>query len=457
MAADPIEHMIIKFRDALAETERLRPQKLRPYQESLLVPLILHAQRNVPFYKDRLAPICKGSNIDLSFWNQVPILSRTEVQRQSQALAAQSVPPEVGPVSAGETSGSSGRPIHFLTNELAKVATMCTTDRTFRWWNFDGSKSMATLVARSRDDARPPNGKTEVGWRIGEKGLHHLLDLSADADMQIEWLRARRPQYLTAHSFVLREVADRARVKGADLHFERINSIGTVLSDEIRDACLQVFGTRPIDQYGAEETGLLASECPGCGHYHINAETALVEILTQEGTASSPGAVGRVVVTPFYNYAMPLIRYEIGDFARAGPERLKCLVKLPALSRIMGRYRNAFTLRTGAVIYPYVPVSRLRQFLSFEQIQIVQTSYTAIEVRYVPSDRTSNPDAEGLETCVRGYLDPSFNVRAVAVEAIAGSPSGKFEDYLSLVPRQQTNLEGAGTTPGVSIDREPKY
>jgi phenylacetate-CoA ligase len=434
--AGSIEGLVIRFRDVLAETEVLRPQKLRAYQETLLGPLILHAQRNVPFYKDRLAPLCNGTRIDLTSWSRVPILSRTDVQSQSQALTALTVPPEVGGVRAGETSGSSGRPIHYLTNELADVATLCATDRTFRWWGFDGSKAMASLVARSRDDARPPEGKTEVSWRVGGKGLHHLLDLSADADMQIDWLLARRPQYLTAHSFVLREVAERARVKRADLRFEQINSIGTVLSDDIRDACLQVFGVRPIDQYGAQETGLLASECPWCGHYHISAETALVEILTQEGTPSPPGAVGRVVVTTFYNYAMPLIRYEIGDSAVAGPERLKCIVKLPALSRIMGRYRNAFTLETGAVIYPYVPVSRLRQFLSFEQIQIVQTGLTALEVRYVPADRTSNPDAEGLEACLREYIDPSFNVRAVTVDAIAASPSGKFEDYLSLVPRQ---------------------
>jgi phenylacetate-CoA ligase len=434
--AGSVEGLVIKFRDVLAETERLRPQKLRAYQESLLVPLLLHAQRNVPFYKDRLASLWKGSNIDLAFWSKVPILSRTEVQGQSQALSAYFVPPEVGDIKAGETSGSSGRPIHYLTNELANVATVCTTDRTFRWWNFDGSKSMASFVPRSRDDARPPKGKTEVGWCVGGTGLHHLLDLSAEPDIQIEWLLARRPQYLTAHSFVLREVAERARKRGVDLRLERINSIGTVLSDDIREACLQVFGARPIDQYGAQETGLLASECPWCGHYHISAETVLVEILTQEGTPSPPGAVGRVVVTPFYNYAMPLIRYEIGDSAIAGPERLKCLVKLPALSRIMGRYRNAFTLQTGAVIYPYVPVSQLRRFLSFEQIQIVQTHSTAIEVRYLPADRTSNPDLEGLEACLREYIDPSLNVRAVAVDAITGSSSGKFEDYLSLVPRQ---------------------
>src|SRR5262249_6582986 len=159
---------------------------------------------------------------------------------------------------------------------------------------------------------------------------------------------------------------------------DRIVSIGSVLTDEIRDACEAAFGARPIDQYGAQETGLLASECPSCGHLHVNAETALVEVLDDDGKPSAPGTTGRVVVTAFYNYAMPLIRYELGDLAVAGPERLKCAIKLPALGAVLGRYRNSFTLADGRTVIPYVPVSRLRQFISFEQFQVVQTEPTSV-------------------------------------------------------------------------------
>jgi phenylacetate-CoA ligase len=221
------------------------------------------------------------------------------------------------------------------------------------------------------------------------------------------------------------------------LRFERINSTSTALSDEIRNICKEVLGACPIDQYGARETGLIACECPWCGHYHVNAETVLVEILDAKGRPCAPGETGRVVLTALYNYAMPFIRYEIGDFAVAGPRRVKCPVKLPALTKIMGRYRNSFTLHDGRVIFPLVPVARLREFISFEQFQVVQTDYDAIEVRYVPLDPSRPADTAGLEACVRESIDASFNVRAIAVDEIPRSASGKFEDYLSLVSRQR--------------------
>ena len=437
MITDRIDRMVLKFRDVLAETERLRPDKLRIYQENLLAPLILHAQSNVPFYATRLARLGHGREIGPASWEAVPVLTRAEVQRHADVLKASTVPPHAGAVTGGETSGSIGRPVRYLTNELAGVASLGATDRAFRWWQFDGAKTMASFVARTREGARPPDGKTVKGWRVGAPGLHYMIDMSATTNQRIDWLRNRHPHYLTAHSFTLMELAEQVRARGVELRFERITSIGTVLTDEIRDACTAVFGARTIDQYGAQETGLLASECPWCGEYHVNAETVLVEILDQDGRATAPGAVGRVVATSLYNYAMPLIRYEIGDLAVAGSQRQQCPVTLPALGRILGRYRNAFTLPDGRTVYPYVPVSRLRQFLSFEQFQIVQTSPDAVEVRYVPLNRDQHVDADGLEACLRELIDPGLRVHAVAVNEIARSPSGKFEDYLSLVPRRQ--------------------
>ena len=436
MATDPVDRTVMKFRDVLAETERLHPDRLHVYQENLLTPLVLHAQRHVPFYRKILAPLCRGTDVDLSRWDEVPILSRAAVQRNAAALTAQIVPPHAGVVTAGETSGSIGRPVRYKINELAKIASLAATDRSFRWWGFDGAKSMASFVARTRNDARPPDGKVEKGWRVGSSGPHYLIDLSAGTNTRIEWLLARRPDYLTAHSFILLELAEQVAARELGLKLERINSIGSVLTADICDACEKAFGVRPIDQYGAQETGLLACECPWCGHFHVNAETVLIEILDAEGEPTKPGAVGRVVVTSFYNYAMPLIRYEIGDFAVAGPERLKCSVKLPALGQVMGRFRNAFTLHDGRTVYPYVPVSRLRQFMSFEQFQIVQTDVASIEVRYVPLNQREPVDQHGLEACVRELVDPSFNVQAVAVNEIPRSSSGKYEDYLSLVTRQ---------------------
>jgi phenylacetate-CoA ligase len=434
---DRIDRMVMKFRDVLAETERLAPEQLRAYQDNLLVPLVAHARRNVPFYEKRLAPLFRGEEVDLARWNDIPILTRAEAQRSTQAMTATITPPHAGPAERGETSGSTGRPLSYLRNEITMVAALAMTDRTFRHWNFDGDKTMATFTAIYRDLAPAPHGLTSEGWRRGFHGKHHLIGSWADTDAQIEWLRARSPHYLTMQSSTLFALAERVLARGIEMRFEGIVSIAMTLSDEIRAACREAFKLKPVDRYGAEEVGSIASECPHCGYYHVDAEALVVEILRDDGAPCAPGETGRVVVTTLYNYAMPFIRYEIGDYALAGPARVKCPIKLPTLARIFGRYRNMFTLRDGRIVYPNFKYADLREFISFEQMQVVQTDYDCIEVRYVPPRDGRNPDEAGLEAYVRKTLDPSLRVSAVAVEEIPRAASGKFEDFLSLVPRHR--------------------
>jgi hypothetical protein len=96
-----------------------------------------------------------------------------------------------------------------------------------------------------------------------------------------------------------------------------------------------------------------------------------------------------------------------------------------------------FTLADGRIIYPDLKASNLRKFISFEQMQVVQTEYDRIEVRYISLHEKCEPDEAGLEAYVRAALDPSLHVRAVMVDEIPRAASGKFEDYLSLVPRNR--------------------
>lgn len=433
---DRLDELALKFSEVLVETERFAPDELAEYQNRLLTPLISHARLQTTIYKERLAPLFRGEEIDLTNWRDVPVLTREQAQRQASDLAARTLPEHAGHVTSEETSGSTGRPFKHLRNELVEISNIALTDRTFRWWGLDGTKTMASFTSRRRDLAPPPAGSTLGGWRTGIRGHHHVIDMWADTDKQIDWLMARRPDYLIAYSSTLLALAERVRARGLVLRFLRIFSVATAITDEIRNICEEVFGTRPVDQYGAQEVGLMACECPWCGHYHVNAEAVVIEILRNDGSPAAPGEIGRVVATSLYNYAMPFIRYEVGDYAVAGPKRTKCKIRLPSLARVLGRYRGTFTLKDGRIIYPYVEIGRFRDFFLFEQVQVVQTDYDTIEVRYVPLNNEPADDA-GLQDYIRRTIDESLRVRTVAVSEIPRTSSGKFEDFISLVPRQR--------------------
>lgn len=435
-----IEPIVLRFRPVLAASERATATDRAAVQRQLLQRLLAHARATVPFYREHLAGLDLAAvEPGTEAWSVLPLLTRQALQARRADIASQAVPTEVGAVSSGATSGSTGRPVHYLENELSGAASQAQTDRLMRWWTIDGAKTLCLFLA-THQAAGGREGDSSTGWRPGfPTGWSHEFDLLADFDRQLDWLERRRPAYVLTRGSAAGALAARALKTGRRLSFERIMTVSTPVTPDIRETCRAAFACDIADAYGAKETGLLALACPDCGHYHQCDETNLVEVLRADGSPCAEGETGRVVITTLYNYAMPLIRYEIGDYATVGPREASCGRTLPTLARIVGRYRNVFTLKDGRQIYPYISPAKYQPFLSFLQIQLVQTATDHIEIRYVPDDRSAKADQPAIEALVRRYFDPGFSVSLKAVEAFPAGPAAKFEESISLV--------GAGERP----------
>jgi len=181
--------------------------------------------------------------------------------------------------------------------------------------------------------------------------------------------------------------------------------------------------------------GLIAAACPHSHRHHVMAELVLVEILDDRNRPVEPGARGRTIITPFYNHAMPLIRYDIEDLAVPAVEPCGCGRSLPTLDAVLGRTRDIFRFVDGTSIWPDVPMREIRKFVLHRQQQIVQVALDRVELRYVPVSPDQVNDLHGLTQMMRALLHPSLDVTAVAVSSIPRSEGGKYADFVGLVSR----------------------
>jgi phenylacetate-CoA ligase len=426
------QEMVRHFGATLRATERLGQEEMRAYQAPLLDRLVRHAADTVPFYRERLAPLFVAGKVDLSRWSEIPLLGRAEAVAAGDDLKSRDVPPELGSSSTGYSSGSTGIPFEHLRDRLARVASQANTERSFRWWRVDTSRPLAAITHGAHAGA--PEGRTLTGWSSRHPDApNYMLSVKTGVGEQLDWLLRRRPTYLVTYPSNLRELAAQAQRQGAVLRLDTVMSIGAMVDAPLRELCRAVFGARILDTYGAEEAGHIAAACPDCGGYHVSAESVLVEVLDKDGNAAAPGETGDVVVTPLYGYAMPLIRYRIGDLAVAGVVDAGCDRRLPVLARILGRYRNVFRFADGSSSWPMIPLDRLKAVLPVRQYQCVQISPAAVEFRYVRDPGGPPLDLVALTGLARTFLHADLAVTAVEVDAIARSRTGKYEDYVSLV------------------------
>ena len=388
------------------------------------------------FYRDRLGAVLRGDGaIDLDRWTDIPVFGRAAAQQAGAELFAVRLPDNNETWTEGQTSGSTGIPLRHRRSNLADLASRCLTQRDHDWYKLDMTATLADIHESWDGSANFPEGRGGGRWNIRDEGDFCYLDVRTSVAQQLDWLQRVRPRYLMTYPSLLRGLAEHVIESGRiGMSFDLVMTIGETLPPDVRTKTQRAFGADIMDRYGAQEIGHVATQCSFCGQYHASAESVLVEVLRDDGTPAQPAEIGRVVLTSFYNYAMPFIRYEIGDFAEVGWIGL-CPRTLPALRRILGRERNMFVLPDGAHVWPDTRTSDMQRFVAFKQVQVVQTTPENIEVRYVPADGAAAPDAAGLQKYFRAVLHPALTVTPVAVDRIDRLRSAKFEDYVSLVAK----------------------
>ena len=208
---------------------------------------------------------------------------------------------------------------------------------------------------------------------------------------------------------------------------------GEAMDDSMRERARRIFGFDVRDNYGSTET-FIAFQCPA-GSYHINAEHVCVEIVDEAGDEVAPGQTGRVLLTTLENYLMPLVRYEIGDYAIAVRGECACGRALPLLGRVLGRQANMFRKPDGTLRSGWPALGTLREFPELQSFQLVQKSFMQFRVRYV-ADRSLTPDAQArIQARLReDGLWENAEVSFEQVSEIARAPSGKFMVTVCEVP-----------------------
>jgi phenylacetate-CoA ligase len=431
-----MQELIDRYNLALAKTERMSHGDLKQYQEMLLVHLVRHACDELRFYRSRLDALFKANGeVDLSRWNEVPILRRDEVSVHGRKMRVPHLPAGYGEIRNFQTSGSTGVPLEIASNALVFVASNALLTRMIRWFGLDTSRPLATIRRFTNDPAPPgPEGRVSNGWSLANPTAPlYEIELMTPIEQQLEWLsRHKTPYLMTQPSGALAIAHAVTPERGKALGIEIVVLVGETIPDGARDFITERLGARVAGLYSCQEIGTIACECEAVPHYHVAAENAFVEILDEKGRNVVPGELGRVVVTGFYNYAMPFIRYDLGDLALAGEATCRCGRALPVITRIEGRTRSAFVFRDGARVWPRAAMVRpMYEFVPFRRYQLVQLDHERIELRYTPDGSGRKPDLVGLNAYARTVLHPSIQINVCEMEAFLPGPSGKVDEFVS--------------------------
>jgi phenylacetate-CoA ligase len=437
---------LIALQHTLAASEWQTSTELEQAQFARLSTLASHAYNTVPEYRQRLraAGYRPGRSINKAIWQNIPVLRRADLQRLGKALQVRRLPAAYGEQFEASSSGSTGVPVRVWKSGLDQLMwhAICVREEL---WHGDGCAGTYAAIkgfagtdftAEEQAALRSPAGLILPDWgppmnMVRKTGASALIHASMSMQAKADFLIRVAPRYLLTAPSGLRLLAQYFR--DHNLKLPSLRSVRTMserLDEDVRALCREVFGCEIVHNYSANEVGYMALQCPLHQHFHVQSEVVYLEIVDEQGAPCLPRQIGRVIVTPLHNHAMPLLRYEIGDEAEFG-EPCSCGRGQPVIRNIIGRTADYLTLADGSRRRVTYNVYRMSALRAVREYQVVQTSLDTIEVRVVATRALLAAEIAEISDIMTREFGGDFRIAIAERDELPRTAAGKLRPFIS--------------------------
>jgi len=421
--------------EELKQSQWLPYESIENHQYAKLAVLAAHAAHHSPYFRERLARGGIAAQ-DMALYDgmkRLPLLTRGELQQVGTELYCERMPRSHFPLSEGKSSGSTGQPVTIRKTVLNQMFWCANMMREHAWHQRDfmgktiNVRAAITAAHLQNDWGYPVNILYPSAQTLN-------IPVTFSSRQLVDAIIEFRPSNLIIYPSTLKAVMALCEEEQVSISgLQHIWCIGETLKPELRVQASSLFGAQIEDDYSCNEVGIMALQCPESGLYHVMAESVIIEVLGEDDDPCKEGEIGKVVVTDLHNYATPMIRYDIGDYAEAGGP-CPCGRGLPTLRSISGRRRNLVVKPSGDRHFPALSLAIFEANLPIRQFQLIQHSLQNVEVNLVTGRPLAAEDEAILTTALHKGLDYPFDLRFTYFEGVIPCPeNGKFEEFISYV------------------------
>ena len=416
---------------------QLSRQQLLDVQFNSLKNLLLHAYDHTRYYQ-RLFNDCgfdPNRFESLEQLNLLPYLTKETVNANYADLIADNVDEHDKHISC--TGGTSGAKMNFLRDNRCRAHRLAIQWRSDAWTGWEPGSNVAYVWPAAQDLSPRTTWKQKLvsqyatGVSVISAGVLNETILSQIA-----------ADLCRIGPALIRCFPSAATVVAQYLHDHHITlpglmgvvSAGESVLDTQRNVIESGFGAPVFNLYASREVGTTAVECSQHHHLHIAVDSQVVEIVTA-GKRLAPGEFGDIVITDLLNYAMPLIRYAIGDYGSLVEGDCACGLPFPLLENVVGRTGDNLRDCEGKTVVPNTLTAHLIVHgPRVGQVQVIQNSFKEVLVRMSADPAPDQAVRDFYSTNLKILLKGLEEVRFEVVDHISYEESGKYRFTICNIP-----------------------
>jgi phenylacetate-CoA ligase len=405
----------------------LTTSELEEIQRKMLRGVIKHAYENVPFYHQKFRSVgIKPDDIEtVDDLIKIPITTKQEIRDNfPDGVIAKGF--NINKCWVTHTSGSTGMPLTVVYDEkdddyqkaiALRPNLTCGQKIRSRWASFT-----------TPDHIVPKKWFQDLGFFSPK-----FISIFDSVKEHIQIIEKFNPDVLDGFSSSIYLLAKEIEKTGNDkIHPRIIFGTAETLTDEMRRYINSVFGVKTYDQFGSVELARIAWECSEHCGYHSDMDAVVTEFL-RSGEPVASGESGEIVCTGLYQYAMPFIRYAIGDIGIPSDEKCPCGRGLPLIKAIEGRKDAFIQVPNGEIFSPIIWTLLMRYYSDISQFKVIQEKINLIRMQIVKGKGFSQETIDRVKRDVKNVLGEEVHVEVEVVDEIPREKSGKVRSVISKI------------------------
>jgi phenylacetate-CoA ligase len=414
----------------LERTQWFSREELEMWQLARIQKLLKYAYDCVPYYRNlyQRLDIHPEDIKTLQDFQSLPFLTKEDVNSNWDALISPELRSEA---QTNFTGGSTGQPMRFAVEQSFHHWDAALEFRGRGWYGVREGDKIA-LVWGAQRDFHNWSWRARFKARILRERYLNAFSMTeakmqAFAEMLVRWQPAMFRAYASAVSlfaeFIKEHGIEGIRPKLIELTAEKVTGPQRQLLEE-------VFRCKVADWYSAREMGTIAFQCEEGGQ-HV-CETRYLEIVA-DGRVVEPGQLGEVVITSLHQYAMPFIRYKIGDLAIYESSGCTCGRGLPVLREVAGRTNDYLVAADGQFVHSEYFAYTFRARPEIARYQVYQPDRQHLEVRLACKRAVDQVWLENIRSQVQARFGAQTQVSVQVVDEIPLTSAGKHRFIISEV------------------------
>lgn len=417
-----------------------------PTVQSRLTQLLAHCQRHVPYYARSMEQLKPSFERDPeTFLRELPVLTKDDVRAHFHALKSSDLGRRRWLYNT--SGGSTGEPLKLIQDLDYSASTMAGLMLNFEWLGRRVGEPLLWVWGSERDVLEGSVG-TKMAILNFLSNERWLNAFRITPDQMLRTLTAISddpPKLIVGYVKSMYELARYAEINDVPVTPQSaiLTSAGT-LFDFMRQQIERTFECEVFNRYGSREVGNIAWECKHHSGLHAFPWCNYIEVLDDDGSPVPRGQEGHIAVTCLNNYAMPLIRYLIGDRGILSErEQCSCGRSGQILEAVTGRSIDTFRTRDGTLIDGEYFIHALYHREWVEKFQIVQKDYGHVLFRIVPvGSEVAQSETDQITDRTRLVLGQDCRVQFEFVDDLAPTGTGKYRYVMSEVEAGKARREG---------------